>query len=130
MFRDRHMASRPRPAARGAPPAIIIREDSASTFTFSSPRSTGQKWPQRRSLATSRWWVPTATQTKGRQANGSTTLTEQHIPSCGGCPRNCDNYGAALGIPPRNDASGWNVGKLNGILENNLVPGTKGHLRT
>ena len=90
-LRDRHTASRPRPAARGAPPAIIIREDSASTFTFSSPRSTGQKWPQRRSLATSRWWVPTATQTKGRQASGSTTLTEWYIPSCAGCPRNWPN---------------------------------------
>ena len=41
-----------------------------------------------------------------------------------------DNYGAALGIPPRNDAAAWSVGELNAILENNLVPGTKGHLRT
>jgi hypothetical protein len=41
-----------------------------------------------------------------------------------------DNYGNALGIPARNHANGWTVGELNSILENNLVPGTKGHLRT
>jgi len=41
-----------------------------------------------------------------------------------------DIYGAALGIPPRNNAAGWTVGELNAILESNLVPGTKGHLRT
>ena len=69
MFRDRHTASRPRPAARGVLSAIIIREDSASIFTFSSlrdsQRESGPKWRQRRPLASSRWWVPTATQTKG-----------------------------------------------------------------
>ena len=32
------------------------------------------------------------------------------------------------GIPLRNDASGWTVGELNAILENNHV-GTKGNLR-
>ena len=36
-----------------------------------------------------------------------------------------DDYGAALGIPPRNDAAGWTVGELNAILENNIVPGTR-----
>lgn len=41
-----------------------------------------------------------------------------------------DNYGESLGILPRSDAAGWTVGELNTILENNLVPGTKGHLRT
>ena len=95
MFRDRHTASRPRPAARGVLSAIIIREDSASIFTFSSlrdsQRESGPKWRQRRPLASSRWWVPTATQTKGRQASGLTTLTELHIPSCAGCPRNWPN---------------------------------------
>ena len=41
-----------------------------------------------------------------------------------------DNYGAALGIPPKQHADGWTVGELNAILDNNLVPGTHGHLRT
>ena len=41
-----------------------------------------------------------------------------------------DNYGAALSIPLRNDAAAWSVGELNAILENNIVPGTKGHLST
>ena len=91
MFRDRHMASRPRPAARGVLSAIIIREDSDSILTFSSLRESGPKWRLRRPLASSRWWVPTATQTKGHQASGSTTLIELHIPSCAGCPRNWPN---------------------------------------
>lgn len=41
-----------------------------------------------------------------------------------------DNYGNALGIPARTHPDGWQVGELNNILENNLVPGTNGHLRT
>ena len=41
-----------------------------------------------------------------------------------------DNYGAALGIPPKHHADGWTVGELNAILDNNLVPGTHCHLRT
>jgi hypothetical protein len=41
-----------------------------------------------------------------------------------------DNYGNTLGIPARIHQDGWQVGELNHILENNLVPGTKGHLRT
>ena len=41
-----------------------------------------------------------------------------------------DNYGPTLGIPPKRHAAGWTVGELNDILDNNLVPGTKGHLRT
>ena len=31
-----------------------------------------------------------------------------------------DNYGAALGIPPKHHADGWTVGELNAILDNNL----------
>lgn len=41
-----------------------------------------------------------------------------------------DNYGPELGIAPKKNADGWTVGELNTILENNLVPGSKGHLRT
>jgi hypothetical protein len=41
-----------------------------------------------------------------------------------------DNYGPDLGIAPRGNVDGWTVGELNTILENNLVPGAKGHLRT
>lgn len=41
-----------------------------------------------------------------------------------------DNYGSELGIPQRRNADGWTVGELNSILENNLVAGTTGHLRT
>ena len=71
-------------------PAIIIGETSASIFTFSSLREFGPTSRPRRPLATSKWWVPTA-QPKGRQVSGSTTLTEQHIQSCAGCPRNWPN---------------------------------------
>lgn len=41
-----------------------------------------------------------------------------------------DNYGPELGIPPRRHPDAWTVGELNGILDNNLVAGTQGHLRT
>jgi hypothetical protein len=41
-----------------------------------------------------------------------------------------DNYGDVLGIPARSLADGWQVGELNAILDNNLVSGTTGHLRT
>ena len=41
-----------------------------------------------------------------------------------------DNYGPDLGIAPKGNADGWTVGELNTILENNIVPGAKGHLRT
>jgi hypothetical protein len=43
-----------------------------------------------------------------------------------------DNHWDVLGIPARRNADGWQhwqVGELNVILENNVVPGTAGHLR-
>ena len=38
--------------------------------------------------------------------------------------KNANGWVDAAGSP------GWTVGELNAILENNLVPGTKGHLST
>jgi hypothetical protein len=78
------------------------------------------------------------TKTTSQQASGSPIHIDQHTPFFAGCPQNwqsgleviCDNYGDTLGIQGLNHANAWTMDELNNILENNLVPGTKGHLST
>ena len=41
-----------------------------------------------------------------------------------------DNFSQSLNIAPKANADKWDVGELNDILENNLVAGATGHLRT
>jgi hypothetical protein len=81
--------------------------------------------------AASKCWLVT------KAGGGYPISTEQSILFCAGFQPSLPNglwigktYGPELGIALKKNSDRWAISKLNTILENNLVPRSKGHFRT